>query len=139
MKTLKRFGLVAILGMGLISCGGDDDSSSNEPQLDGMWRTTDVHIDGESMLNTLACVDKSTFEFNGSNLETIFYDGENCDEEEIDNGTFTRNGDKLIVTIDGDTDTLDIVKLTATELELKFFGENDGGFEITSEQFLVRQ
>lgn len=125
MKELKKLGLVAILGLGMISCGGDDDSSSNEPQLDGVWKVTDITIDGMSYADVIECLDKTTIEFEGTIYESVSYEGEKCDEMNVENGTFTKSGNTLSLKSDGFIDTSEIIKLTDDKLELKEEDDED--------------
>lgn len=126
MKELKRLGLLAIMGLGMISCGGDDDSSS-ETGLDGLWKQEKIIVDGDpSLTEDDPCLTKNTMKFDGGVFTGKSYDGENCLDEDVDNGTYIKSGDKLTVISDGESRELEILKLTADKLELELNELDEG-------------
>lgn len=124
MKKL-RIVLFSVLALGLttVSCG-DDDSSSTGGKLEGSWvyAKEGIAAQGQEVLqdytHTTGC-DKDYIEITATNVKDVWYDnnGTEC-EEGSSTSTYTRSGSTLTVVEDGTTTTVNIEKLTSSELKI---------------------
>lgn len=133
MKKLKIVLFsVLTLGLALTTSCGDDDSSSNNTSgaLEGKWiyAKEGMAAQGQEILNdyehTEGC-SKDYLEILESTANDVTYWGSECDQT-IDESTYTRNGNTLTVTSDGQTETVTIEKLTGSELKISISETMEG-------------
>ena len=130
MKKILLFGLLlAVVLMG--GCQKDDNSDNAPADIVGKWyikKMVDVEYENgvkvdESTETTFTTKDFMEFKSNGT---AVFSSDGGPDPADIDNFTYTRQGDKVVLTLTGSTDVtqVDIKKLTTNELVL-FIDETD--------------
>ena len=98
MKKFKHL-LIIVLALTLsISCSDDDDDMDNDDKLIGTWEMSEVEEDYE--YNVLV-----TFKSNGAGTSVYVetFDGET--ETDSENFTWSTEGNKLTIMIDGDEET----------------------------------
>lgn len=132
-KLLILFLSVATSGLLLTSCSDDDESAS----INGKWEfyQTGFSFGGQEELefyeHSEGC-NKDYLEFLGGgvlNDVSYFNNGESC-EEFSDQGSWSKNGNTLTVTYDGETYVATIVTLDSTTLKISI-SDDTGGIPIT--------
>lgn len=124
MKKVFAMLFAATLGLGMISCSSDDDSSSGPNYtVVGRWDITSYTVNG-TIVEECSNNGIRQFRTDGSYLQDEFIEDENgvCTET-VDSpliGTYTKSGDNLNVTVTGVTKnyTIEFVnegKFTLTE------------------------
>ncbi len=116
MKLLKNLSLALLMTVLLVGCSKDDDSQS--ASLIGSWKISSQILNDQT-LPLDECEMKSTITFDANNVTVKEYDGENCEDLEIEVIPYTRNGDTLIVGTGEDKDEVKILKLTQSTLEIE--------------------
>lgn len=126
MKKLKIVLLsVLTLGLSLASCSGDDDNGTTDGKIEGKWIYTKVGVmNGNNELlidypeHEPGC-DKNYVEITADGKwKDVSFFGDECTKESNE-GSWTRNGDSVTITLDGEPESGTILKLTNTELKLK--------------------
>ena len=119
MKKLVLF--AAVLALGFTSCSKDDDD--NGAELAGKWEYSEdgISVLGQEIFtpyeHTTGCAkDYRVFDATTS-IDHEFY-GSTC-QEGIDTNTYTRTGNKIVMTVDGQVSTEEIVQLSNSTLKLK--------------------
>ncbi|KEZ93529.1 hypothetical protein IL45_04770 [Nonlabens ulvanivorans] len=127
MKHLKLISIV-ICVITITSCSTDDGKSeqpSNHTNLLlGVWEESNVSFDGVDSTSQTICNGERelyTFEVNGMVTEREFDDF--CDER-FEAGTYSLLNDTLTLSLDGDTDTYEVVELTDETLRFTFMDGN---------------
>ena len=116
MKILKHLTLLLLLTTVIIGCNKDDDDN-NEPTLIGTWKITSAKYNNiPEELD--ACDLKFTVAFTETNVSFNEYYGENCESNYGYSQAYTRNGNTLIVGTGSDAESVEITKLTDTNLEI---------------------
>lgn len=102
MKKVIFLMLAMTMSLGLVSCSSDDDSTSNEPQFSivGVWKVSQIFINGvESNVNDY-CSYRGTFQFINPNtfVENGFelVDG-TCTAKEPSAGIWTKSGNSYTI------------------------------------------
>lgn len=150
MKKVKALLFAFVLaGMSVVSCSSDDDNGP-AATIDGKWNqvktvisvnnvpTPEIPYDGDEE----GC-DKDYVEFAGAGVfnDVIYFDPagiEDCQIDMLDAGTWVKNGTTLTISNDGVLEGVhQIVKLTATELQISMSGQV-GGATTTSTIFLKK-
>lgn len=106
MKKVFALMFAFVMGLGMISCSSDDDSSSNTPQFTivGTWKVTQVFINGVEHNVDDYCPYKGTFQFitGGTYVENGFeLDGTTCVAADVLGGTYVKSGNNYTLTING--------------------------------------
>jgi Tfp pilus assembly protein FimT len=124
MKKLSILFVTALaIGMSFVSCSKDDD---NETSIEGKWTETNYSYssDGgktfqnEVVQNEPGC-SKDYVEFaSGSTFNTVTYETDKCVEYKT-KGTWSKNGNTITVTYDGEIDTATIEELNGSTLKIK--------------------
>lgn len=123
MKNFKILFLsVVAAGLTLTSCNKDDDKKN--ASIEGKWTASKQGISAQGVEslsdypNEPGC-NKDYVEFNeGGNFKDVSYFGDDC-EMDTTTGTWSRNNNTLTYTVDGETETSEIVNLTDNELKIK--------------------
>lgn len=127
MKKLSFLFLSALaLGMSFTSCSKDDDSTPGS--VVGKWNysKTSTSINGQLVApeadydgNEAGC-NKDYVEILESGVyNEVDFDGVDCDQD-LDAGTWVKNGATLTVTSNGETDVMTVVSVSSTVLKMKF-------------------
>ena len=132
MKYVKKLSLIFLMAVVLIGCSKDDDKSDSA-SLIGTWKATAEKLNGQPIILD-ACDLKTTVTFTTTTIKVVGFDGDNCEERYEMAGTYTRNGNTLNLSMEGETMAVEITKLTATTLIIKS-NDEDG----VSEQTFTRQ
>ena len=117
------FLFVSTLALGLTSCSKDDDSDSTPASIEGKWDyfQEGVLVGNQELLEAYShdCTTKKDYtEFvAGGVLKDVYY-YDNC-AEEIDLGTWSRNGNTLTVNLGGETANAEILVLDSQTLKVK--------------------
>ena len=128
-KLLILFLSVVTSGLLLTSCSDDDESAS----INGKWEfyQTGFSFGGQEELelyeHSEGC-NKDYLEFLGGgvlNDVSYFNNGETC-EEFSDQGSWSKNGNTLTVTYDGESFTATIVTLDSTTLKISITEDFEG-------------
>ena len=140
MKQIKiaLFSTLA-LGLTLTSCGDDDSKSNNAPSLIGKWTYSKEGeiVDGKETLNDhphAAGCSKDYVEFTATTLTSVEYEGSQCTEHK-DAAPYVKNGNSIVVTFNGESETAEIVALTATTLKIKTTYTDEGVVEIYVDEY----
>jgi len=138
-----------LAGMTVVSCNSDDDAGP-AATIDGKWNQVktvirvnnvalqDIPYDGDEE----GC-DKDYVEFAAAGVfnDVVYFDpagSVECQADMLDAGTWAKNGTTLTISNDGDLEGVhQIVKLTATELQISMSGQI-GGVTTTSTIFLTK-
>lgn len=123
MKLLKRLSFVLVLAVLFSSCSKDDDNKL-EDSLMGTWKVTSQKYNGEAQ-ELDVCELKTTVKFTESKVTSTEYEGENCAVEFSETDSYTRNGNTISITSEGETVNIEITKLTSTTLELTQVDEDN--------------
>ncbi len=123
MKNFKILFLsVVAAGLTLTSCNKDDDK--NNASIEGKWTFSQEGLsqgNNEVLSNyehAEGC-NKDFVEFiEGGSYKDVSYFGSDCTVT-TETGTWSRNGNTLTATIDGETNSAEIVNLTDNELKLR--------------------
>ncbi|MCW4468174.1 lipocalin family protein [Flavobacterium sp. MFBS3-15] len=129
MKKVIGLGLAVAL---FASCSDDDSSSGsiNPDNLLKKWYYVSVNANGETELwdDHEAC-GKDYIEFSSggvlTNVDVYGCDG-NTPLTDVFNAAYTVNGNKITATAGGETQTVTIKKLTASELKVAYTTDYDG-------------
>ena len=116
MKLLKRLSFVLLLAVLFASCSKDDDNSSANSLL-GTWKLTSEKYNGTPAVLNI-CELKTTLQFTETKVTVTEYDGANCEEIYTETNNYTRNNNTLSMVYEGQTQSIEITKLTSTVLEL---------------------
>jgi hypothetical protein len=142
---MRKFGILVasalVMGLSFTSCGSDDDS--NNSSIVGKWNFSTakytvngtVTYNGPYDDNEVGCAADNVELFaNGTALETDYFNSD-CDFDTYPS-TYTRNGNTLTVTDDGDVNTLEILELTSNKLVLRSSYTFEGETEISEITFI---
>ena len=130
MKLLKRFAFVLVLAVVFGSCSKDDDNNS-AASLIGTWKLTAEKYNGVPYQLDV-CELKSTLKFTETKVTYKEYDGTNCSDEYTETYSYTRNGNTIKVNADGETELIEISKLTSTTLELTQMDDEDNDIYVST-------
>ncbi len=125
-KLVLLFVAVASISSALVSCSKNDD---NDASIVGKWEfyQEGVKIEGEEFLELYVhdCATKKDYTqfFDNGTLNDVYY-WDDC-EEDIDNGTYTKSGNSLTLTIDGVTTNGTIKKLSGSTLKVEITDEGE--------------
>ncbi|MEE1896918.1 hypothetical protein GN157_07515 [Flavobacterium rakeshii] len=134
MKKFKFAMAALVVGFSMVSCSGDDDNGSSG-SIEGKWIPVKegVTANGQEQFfdyeHTEGC-DQDYIEFlSGGAVNDVYYYGSSCTEE-IDEGTWVKEGNTITATYGDESFTAEIITLTDTELRL---GETQsmGGVQAT--------
>jgi hypothetical protein len=122
---MKKFNLLAlaILSSFAISCSSDDGPSTSG-DLIGKWYFKEYKVEGQTIPyddHEDCGKDYIQFNANGTGANVDVWD---C-VEDIALFTYTRSGNNLTVTSDGESDTVGITELSATTLKIKTISDFD--------------
>lgn len=117
------FLFVSTLVLGLTSCSKDDDSNSTPASIEGKWDyfQEGLLVGNQEILEAYShdcTTNKDYTEFVAGGVLRDVYHYDDC-EEEIDLGTWSRNGSSLTVTIGGETTNAEILTLDNQTLKVK--------------------
>lgn len=113
MKNLKFFIPLLILGLFSTSCNNDDDDNSgggNVDQIVGIWKITDIWVGGQSVYAIIQMTDpcplESKFIFNDDysaqiNTREADQNSGNCIDGEVQNGTWSKEGNTYFISAEG--------------------------------------
>lgn len=141
---MKKIGILVasalVMGMSFTSCSSDDDSNNNSIVAKWNFTTVKYTVNGTVVYNgpyednEEACAPDNIEIFeNGTALETDYFNS-NCDFDTY-SSTYTRNGNTLTVTDDGDVITTEIIEVTASKLVLRSSDTFEGQTEISEITF----
>ncbi len=99
MKNIKYLFVLVFAAMLSVSCNSDDDSAGNSSDLLGTWGATEVEEGMEFKMEVTFNANKS-----GNMMMKFTFEGESFTEN--DNFTWSTSGNKLTITIDGDSETV---------------------------------
>jgi hypothetical protein len=124
---MKKLGILFVsalaLGMSFVSCNKDDE---NETSIEGKWTETNYSYSsdgGKTFKNEVAQNEpgcgKDYLEFaSGSIFNSVSYETDKCVEYKT-KGTWSKNGNTITVTNDGETETATIEELNNSTLKIK--------------------
>ena len=122
MKKLKFAMAVLVAGLTMVSCSGDDDNGSSA-SLEGKWIPIKEGVSAGGQEQFLdyehaeGC-DQDYIEFlSGGTVNDVYYYGSECTEE-VDEGTWVREGNTITTTYGGDAYSAEIINLSDTELKV---------------------
>ena len=128
----KTILLLAFVSFALFSCSSSDDNNSSidTTQLVGTWLLESAKLDGEEVGSS----DEARFTSNGRAFYTYYNFGTNG-QDITENADYSLNGNTLTVTYDdadpgNETDTFQILELTATKLKVRSSDEEGTLIEI---------
>lgn len=134
MKKLIGLGLALAL---FASCSDDDSSSVNLDNLEGKWYPVSTKVAGETFeYEHMPCA-KDYIEFVAGGVYRTYEvwdcDGNTVSDSDQEVGTYSTDGNKLTVTIDGDASTVTVKKLTGSTLNVsyKYDMDEDGEDDTT--------
>lgn len=136
MKVLK---LSAILATSLFvfSCSSDDEPTTSG-ELTGKWYFKEVRVQGQTIPyddHEECGKDYIQFNANGTGANVDVY---NCVEDSAPY-TYTRSGNNITITSDGQSDTVQITELSSTTLKVKStYDYDDDGDEEQVIEVLTR-
>lgn len=140
MKKLALL-FVAVLAVGVSSCSKDDDSSG--AALEGKWEYTKDGgiIQGQEVLtnyeHTEGCA-KDYIQITSTTVTEHNFWGSECEEETyVDN--YTRNGNTLTITVEGETYTATILQLDNNTLKIKGQEMTEGGITFSDVTVYTRR
>ncbi|MBF6641546.1 lipocalin family protein [Flavobacterium sp. J49] len=122
MKKLSLFSL-AILSIFTISCSSDD-SPTTSGDLIGKWYFKEYKVAGQTIPyddHEECGKDYIQFNANGTGANVDVWD---C-VEDIALFNYTRSGNNITVTSDGESDTVQITELSSTTLKIKTISDFD--------------
>lgn len=133
MKVLKTFGML-LTAITVISCSSSDDPTTSG-ELVGKWYYKEYRAGGETYPyedHEPCGKDYVQFNADGTGVNVDVWD---C---ELDAAPFsyTRSGNSISITSDGETDTVQIVELSSTTLQVTYNddfdedGDNDTVIEV---------
>jgi len=104
MKKVFAMMLAMTIGFGMVSCNSDDDDGVNTPQftIHGIWKVTQIFINGVEHNVNDYCPYKGSFQFisGGTYVENGFELVEsNCIASDPVGGTWTKNGNTYTLTL----------------------------------------
>lgn len=122
---MKKFNLLAlaILSSFVFSCSSDD-SATTSGELTGKWYFKEYKVQGQTIPyddHEECGKDYIQFNNNGTGANVDVWD---C-VEDIASFTYTRSGNNLSITSDGETDTVGITELSSTTLKIKTTSDFD--------------
>ncbi|MGV7106732.1 lipocalin family protein [Flavobacterium sp. U410] len=125
-KVLFLF--VSTLVLGLTSCNKDDDSSS--ASIEGKWAYSQwgIGASGQEAFSNYEndCASQGDYiEFVSGGTATDHYFNSSC-EDEATSGTWAKEGNTLTLTIDGETETAEIITLDGSTLKVKYSTGQEG-------------
>lgn len=150
MKKVKALMFAFFLtGMTVVSCSSDDDAGP-AATIDGKWNQvkTVIRVNNTATpdipyTDNQAGCDKDYVEFAAAGVfnDVVYIDpagSVDCQIDMLDAGTWAKNGTTLTISNEGDLDGVhQIIKLTATELQISMSGQV-GGISTTSTIFLTK-
>ncbi|MFD2914849.1 lipocalin-like domain-containing protein [Psychroserpens luteus] len=128
MKTIKNVCIIAFISIATFACSSDDDSSGdttgdNQAKIIGSWRYTSSTTNGEAdTLNDCDLMDTATF--TTSQVTFAYFEGVNCEDTGSESVNYTINGNNILLSLNNETFTSEILTLNSTTLTLK---DSDGG------------
>lgn len=127
-------------GLTFTSCSGDDDSNGGSIVAKWNFSTVKYTVNGTVAYNgpyddnEVGCASDNIEIFeNGTALETDYFNSD-CDFETYPS-TYTRDGNTLTVTDDGDVTEIEIVELTSSKLVLRSSDTFEGDTQISEITF----
>lgn len=106
-KLALLFSMIVLVFM---SCSSDDDNGGSSDQIIGTWKFSKTLINGvEEESEPCDTEEALVFASNGNYTESYYEEeGGVCEFDGSENGTWEKSGDVYNITIEGDTDTLEI-------------------------------
>lgn len=134
MKILKLSAVIALSALAF-SCSSDDGASTSG-ELTGKWYFKETRVEGETIpYDDHEECGKDYIQFNtngtGANVDVF-----NCTED-VAPYTYTRSGNNITITSDGQSDIVQITELSSTILKVKstYDFDDDGDDETVIEVF----
>lgn len=124
-KLVVLFVSVFSLSLGVVSCSDDDNGGGS---IVGKWEYSKdgISANGQEILldyehNAIEC-GKDFIEFleNDTYRDGYFFDGVDGCETSVDNGTYTKSGKNITITVDGDTFEGQIISVSGSTLKVKY-------------------
>lgn len=125
MAKFKTILYVIVIGLMLVSCGGDDEDNStqsveNRTKILGLWTLTKTSTNGVIDDNSATCKLYNTLNFQQNTVVVNIVSGVDCTTTQSTLEDYSINGNVLKV---GDV-TVDIKTLNSTTLKVRYRGEN---------------
>lgn len=124
MKRFNLFAFAALSGV-LFSCSSDDSSATTSGELTGKWYYKEYRVAGETIPyddHEECGKDYVQFNDNGTGASVDVWD---C-VDDIAPFTYTKTGNSITVSSDGESNTARILELSATTLKVKVTYDFDG-------------
>ena len=122
MKQLKLTMALLAAGLMMVSCNKDDDGGS-QAALEGKWIYSKEGVAGggqeilDDYEHSEGCAKDYTEIIAGGTVKDVWYYGSECTED-IEESTWTREGNTVTVGTGEDADQFEILNLTDTELKI---------------------
>ncbi|QAA82833.1 hypothetical protein EI546_14395 [Aequorivita sp. H23M31] len=116
MKLLKNLSLALLLTVLLVGCSKNDDD--NSASLIGSWKITSQKLNNVT-LPLDACELKSVITFDSKYITIKDYYGDDCENFDTEALPYTRNGNNLTVGIGEEMETVKILTLSQSTLEIE--------------------
>jgi hypothetical protein len=124
MKKIKLIAMTVLSGL-VFSCSSSDDGATTSGELTGKWYYKEYKVAGETIpYDDHEACGKDYIQFNadGTGLNVDVWD---CTED-VALFTYTRSGNNITATSDGQSDTAKITELSSTTLKVKVTYDFDG-------------
>ena len=120
---MKKFLGLALVAVAFASCSDDDGPSVDMNQLVKKWYVSTYTIEGVAMPDDNEPCGKDNIEFfaNGTLTTVDVYDcNGNTPVSDNESGTYTVDGQKVTLNIDGDSTTATVTELTGSTLKVTY-------------------